>query len=215
MNAANENSMTDNTPHWSVVPTLRGRHVTLEPLRLEHAGALRAALGDGELSRLWYTNVPAPQDVEAYIAAALDVQAQGKVLAFLVRDADGEAVGSTRFYDLDATVPRVQLGYTWYVPRVQRTGLNTEAKLLLFSHAFETMGCVCVGLETSWFNHASRAAIARLGAKQDGVLRSHRRHADGSVRDTVAFSIIESEWQAVKRNLQYRLEQHEQGSDRT
>jgi len=201
--------------HWSHVPNLRAEHVALEPLRPEHAGALRIALGDGELSRLWFTNVPAPHDVEAYVAAALDMQAQGKALVFAVHDAKGEVVGCTRFYDLDPAVPRLQIGYTFYAPRVQRTGLNTQAKLLLLTHAFESMGCVCVGFETSWFNHASRTAIARLGAKQDGVLRSHRRHADGSVRDTVAFSIIEPEWPAVKRNLQRRLEQHEQGSDRT
>ncbi|BDU17152.1 GNAT family N-acetyltransferase [Lysobacter auxotrophicus] len=199
--------------HWNTVPNLRGQHVALEPLRAQHATGLRDALGDGELSRLWYTNVPAPQDVEAYIASALQMQSQGRALAFAVHDAHGEVVGCTRFYDLDPAVPRVQIGYTFYAPRVQRTGLNTQAKLLLLTHAFETMGCVCVGFETSWFNHASRAAIARLGAKQDGVLRSHRRHADGSVRDTVAFSIIESEWPAVKRNLQHRLQQHEQGSD--
>lgn len=193
---------------WSAAPTLDGRHVALEPLRAAHADGLRTALADGELSRLWYTNVPAPKDVDTYLAAALEQQGQGKVMAFVVRDAAGDIVGSTRFYDLDPSVPRVQIGYTWYAPRVQRTGLNTEAKLLLLSHAFEAMGCICVGFETSWFNHASRTAIARLGAKQDGVLRSHRRHADGSVRDTVAFSIIESEWPAVKRNLLHRLDQH-------
>jgi len=207
--------MSQQANNWTRVPSLRGEHVVLEPLRVDHAHGLRIALGDGELSRLWYTNVPAPHDVEGYIASALDMQAQGKALAFAVHDADGEVVGCTRFYDLDPAVPRVQIGYTFYAPRVQRTGLNTQAKLLLLAHAFETMGCVCVGFETSWFNHASRTAIARLGAKQDGIIRSHRRHADGSVRDTVAFSIIESEWPAVKRNLQYRLEQHEQGSDRT
>ena len=207
--------MSANIDRWSHVPSLRGQHVVLEPLRIEHATSLRAALGDGELSRLWYTNVPAPADVESYIASALDMQAQGKALAFAVHDGNGEVVGCTRFYDLDPAVPRVQIGYTFYAPRVQRTGLNTQAKLLLLTHAFETMGCICVGFETSWFNHASRNAIARLGAKQDGIIRSHRRHADGSVRDTVAFSIIESEWPAVKRNLQYRLERHEQGSDRT
>lgn len=191
---------------WNVAPTLRGEHVTLEPLSSAHADGLRSALGAGELSRLWYTTVPAPDQVESYIASAMD--AQGKTMPFVVRDAAGDIVGSTRYYDLDATVPRVQIGYTWYAPKVQRTGLNTEAKLLLLRHAFEAMGCVCVGFETSWFNLASRAAISRLGAKQDGVLRSHRRHADGSVRDTVAFSIIESEWPAVKRNLLHKLHNH-------
>jgi len=181
----------------------------LEPLRDSHADGLRAALGNGELSRLWYTNVPPPEQAGSYIATALEMQAKGQALPFAVRDADGAIVGCTRYYDLDPVVPRVQIGYTWYAPSVQRTGLNTEAKLLLLGHAFEAMGCICVGFETSWFNQASRAAIARLGAKQDGVLRSHRRHADGSVRDTVAFSIIESEWPAVKRNLIHRLEQHD------
>lgn len=202
--------MTDIAQNWTAVPALRGRHVALEALRPEHAGELRVALGDGELSRCWYTSVPAPGQVEAYIAAALEMQGQGCALPFVVRDKDGAAVGSTRYYDLDAAVPRLQIGYTWYAPRVQRTGLNTEAKLMLLTHAFETLGCICVGFEISWFNHASRTAIARLGAKQDGVLRSHRRHADGSVRDTVAFSIVESEWPAVKRNLIHKLESHDQ-----
>ncbi|HJR73914.1 MAG TPA: GNAT family protein, partial [Luteimonas sp.] len=110
-------------------------------------------------------------------------------------------------YDLDASVPRLSIGYTWYAPKAQRTGVNTEAKLLLLGHAFETLGCVAVAFETSWFNQASRTAIARLGAKQDGVLRGHRRHADGTVRDTVVFSIIDSEWPAVKSNLRYKLAQ--------
>ncbi|HEY5850571.1 MAG TPA: GNAT family protein [Lysobacter sp.] len=200
--------MTASAPDWNLTPTLRGMHVTLEPLLESHAAGLRAALAAGELSQLWYTNVPAPAQVESYIASALELQAGGKAMPFVVRDASGEIVGSSRYYDLDAAVPRVQIGYTWYAPKVQRTGLNTEAKVLLLGHAFEAMGCICVGFETSWFNLASRAAIARLGAKQDGVLRSHRRHADGSVRDTVAFSIIEPEWPAVKRNLLYKLHNH-------
>jgi N-acetyltransferase len=191
---------------WNIPPRLEGRHVALEPLSPAHADGLRAALGDGELARCWYTHVPAPQDASNYIAAALEKQARGGSWAFAVLDAGGAVVGSTRFYDMDASVPRLQVGYTFYAPRVQRTGVNTEAKLLLLGHAFESMGCICVGFETSWFNQRSRAAIARLGAKQDGVLRSHRRHADGSVRDTVAFSIIASEWPAVKRNLLDRLE---------
>ena len=200
--------MTLSADHWSVTPTLHGQHVALEPLQLEHCDGLRAALGDGELARLWYTNVPAPEQVESYVSAALDMQAQGKAMPFVVRNAGGDIVGSTRYYDLDESVPRVQIGYTWYAPSVQRTGLNTEAKLLLLGHAFEVMGSICVGFETSWFNQASRNAIARLGARQDGILRSHRRHADGSVRDTVAFSIIESEWPAVKRNLDHKLQNH-------
>lgn len=193
---------------WQHPPVLEGRHVRLEPLQREHADGLRRAAADGELWKLWYTSVPPPEQVEAYIDGALAKQAEGRHLAFAVRDREGELVGSTRCYDLDPELPRLQIGYTWYARSVQRTGLNTEAKLLLLGHAFEALGCVCVGFETSWMNQASRAAITRLGARQDGVLRNHRRHADGSLRDTVAFSIIDSEWPAVKRHLQTRLEAH-------
>ena len=193
---------------WREVPTLRGQHVTLEPLRAAHADGLRAAVADGALSRLWYTSVPSAAQVDDYIAAALAAQADGTALPFVVRDAAGEIAGSTRYYALDASVPKLSIGYTWYAPRVQRTGLNTEAKRLLLGHAFETLGCLSVVFETSWFNHTSRAAIARLGAKQDGVLRNHTRHADGTPRDTVLFSIINAEWAGVKRHLQFRLDAH-------
>jgi len=194
---------------WTKPLTLRGQHVHLEPLSTTHADGLRAATQDGALWQRWYTNVPAPAMVDSYIAAALAMQDDGKALAFAVRDASGDVVGSTRYYDVDPGVPRVSIGYTWYAERAQRTGLNTEAKLLLLEHAFETLGCVAVAFETSWFNQASRNAIARLGAHQDGVLRSHKRHADGSVRDTVVFSIIASEWPAVRTNLLARLGAHE------
>ena len=197
-----------NLDAWNTVPTLRGQHVTLQPLQLEHVPGLRAALEGSGLDQLWYTQVPSPQRAEAYVQAALQAQAEGKVLPFVICDAAGEIIGSTRFYDMDASVPRLSLGYTWYTPRVQRTGANTEAKLLLLQHAFEAMGCISVVLETSWFNVTSRTAIARLGAKQDGVLRNHKRHADGTPRDTVIFSIIDAEWQGVKRHLQYRLDSH-------
>jgi len=191
-----------------IAPTLRGRHVQLEPLQPTHADGLRRATADGELWRRWYTNVPNPEAVGDYIAAALTLQDAGTSLAFAVRDADGEVVGTTRYYDIDMSVPRLSIGYTWYAQRVQRTGLNTEAKLLLLGHAFELLGCAAVALETSWFNHVSRSAIARLGAKQDGVLRNHRRHGDGTLRDTVVFSIIDGEWPAVKSNLLARLAAH-------
>lgn len=197
-----------NLDAWNTVPTLRGQHVTLQPLQLEHVPGLRAALEGSGLDQLWYTQVPSPQRAEAYVQAALQAQAEGKVLPFVIRDAAGDIIGSTRFYDMDASVPRLSLGYTWYTPRMQRTGANTEAKLLLLQHAFEVMGCISVVLETSWFNVTSRTAIARLGAKQDGVLRNHKRHADGTPRDTVIFSIIDAEWQGVKRHLQYRLDSH-------
>lgn len=194
---------------WRQAPTLQGRHVRLEALRAEHAAGLRAALAGDELGDIWYTNVPRVADVDSWLADVLAQQAQGKWLAFVVRDADGVIVGSTRFYDLEAGVPRVSIGYTWYAPRVQRTGLNSEAKLLLLGHAFDSLGCISVVLETSWFNHRSRTAIARLGAHQDGVLRNHRRHADGTVRDTVIFSILDNEWPAVRSNLLARMAQHE------
>ncbi|HGM5881737.1 MULTISPECIES: GNAT family N-acetyltransferase [Stenotrophomonas] len=197
-----------NPAAWNTVPTLRGQHVLLQPLQLEHVPGLRAALEGSGLDQLWYTQVPSPEQAEAYVQAALQAQAEGKGLPFVIRDAAGDIIGSTRFYDMDASVPRLSLGYTWYTPRAQRTGANTEAKLLLLQHAFEVLGCISVVLETSWFNTTSRTAIARLGAKQDGVLRNHKRHADGTPRDTVIFSIIDAEWQGVKRHLQYRLDRH-------
>src|SRR6476469_1797841 len=197
------------TAAWATPVTLRGQHVLLEPLSAAHADGLRAATQDGSLWQRWYTNVPAPEAVDAHIASALAMQDESKALAFAVRDASGDVVGATRYYDLDPGVPRASIGYTWYAGRAQRTGLNTEAKLLLLEHAFEALGCVAVAFEASWFNQASRNAIARLGAHQDGVLRSHKRHADGSIRDTVVFSIIASEWPAVKTNLMARLGAHE------
>lgn len=200
---------TDTTGLWQQVPRLEGRRARLEPLQRAHADGLRAALEGDALAALWYTNVPRVAEVDTYLDGVFATQAQGRILPFVVRDAAGDIVGSTRFYDLEPTVPRLSIGYTWYAPRVQRTGLNTEAKLLLLTHAFETLGCISVVFETSWFNQRSRAAIARLGAKQDGVLRNHRRHADGSPRDTVIFSILDNEWPAVKRNLLSRLAQHE------
>ncbi|KTF40046.1 GNAT family N-acetyltransferase [Xanthomonas translucens] len=193
---------------WRAVPSLQGRHARLEPLQHAHAEALRAALHGSGLERLWYTSVPAADQVDGYVAAALDLQAQGRVLPFVVRDAAGAVVGSTRFYGLDAEVPTLLIGYTWYAPRVQRSGVNTEVKRMLLQYAFETLCCISVGFETSWFNHTSRAAIARLGARQDGVLRNHKRHADGTPRDTVVFSIIDTEWAGVKRHLQFRLDSH-------
>jgi len=193
--------------HWNAPPTLTGTHVRLVPLQPGHASALGEAARDGELWRLGYTSVPAPGAEGAYIDKALAQQAGGKSLAFAVLDQAGVVVGSTRYYALDPEAPRVQIGYTWYARRVQRTGVNTEAKLLLLRHAFEVMDCISVGFETSALNHASRNAIARLGAHCDGVLRSHMRHPDGSVRDTVAFSIIRAEWPSVQARLQAMLEQ--------
>lgn len=197
---------------WQQVPVLTGRHARLVPMARDHVDGVRAALAGDALAALWFTSVPKADEAAGYIDAVLAAQADGRVLPFVVLDADGRVVGSTRYYGLEADVPKLSIGYTWYAPDVQRTAINTETKLLLLTHAFETLACISVVFETSWFNQRSRAAIARLGAKQDGVLRNHKRHADGSPRDTVIFSIVDSEWPAVKRDLQAKLAQHEQDS---
>lgn len=191
---------------FATTPTLRGRHVTLEPLQREHAPALAQAADDGELWKLWYTMVPARGSAEAYVDTALAQRDAGLSLPFVVRDAAGAIVGSTRYCNIAAAHRRVEIGYTWYAKRVQRTALNTEAKRLLLAHAFETMQCVSVQFCTHWFNHRSREAIARLGAKQDGVLRNHMIMPDGSLRDTVVFSILDSEWANVRRHLDFQLQ---------
>ena len=191
---------------WLQPIILKGSHVRLEPLQGAHAQALREAAADGELSRLWYTSVPAADAVEGYIATALAECDAGVSLPFVVRDARGDIVGSTRYCHVDAAHRRLEIGYTWYASRVQRTALNTEAKLLLLRHAFEALDAIAVEFRTNWFNQRSRSAIARLGAKQDGVLRNHMLLADGSYRDTVVFSIIASEWPAARRHLQFLLE---------
>jgi RimJ/RimL family protein N-acetyltransferase len=187
--------------------TLKGAHATLEPLAREHEDALRRVAADGELWRLWYTSVPAPEKTAAYIDTALDMRENLGAMPFVVRaNATGEIVGCTRYFHVDAPNRRLEIGYTWYAKRFQRTAINTECKVLLLTHAFETLKCIAVEFRTHWFNHASREAIARLGAKQDGVLRNHQISPDGSYRDTVVFSIIESEWPAVKRHLQFLVE---------
>ena len=196
---------------WTTPPVLEGHYARLEPLALAHAEGLRSATADGRLWELTVTNVPAPDEVEGWIGAALAMQAAGNAMAFAVRDAAGRVVGSTRYYDLLPATPRLQIGYTWYAKSVQRTGLNSEAKLLLLAHAFETLGCVSVGLQTSTQNVASRAAIARLGASLEGVTRHHLRHRDGSLRDTANYSIIDSEWPTVKAALQRDLEDRRHG----
>ncbi len=197
-----------NRADWTRVPTLAGAHARLEPLQLSHIDGLRGALGDGSLSGLWYTQVPSAKTMTGYVQAALQAQAEGKVLPFVVLNAADEVVGTTRYYALEEEVPRLSIGYTWYGQAAQRTGINTETKLMLLTHAFERLQCLSVVFETSWFNFTSRTAIARLGAKQDGVLRNHKRHPDGTPRDTVIFSIIDAEWQGVKRHLQHRLDAH-------
>lgn len=191
-------------------PTLHGRHGSLSPLDAAHADALRVAAADGELWTLRYTSVPGPDagEAEAYIAEALAQRDAGQSRPFVVRDARGDIVGCTRFYDIDRSIPRVSIGYTWYAARTQRTGLNTEAKLLLVGHAFDAWNCESVVFETSHENIRSQAAILRLGAKRDGILRAHRRHRDGTLRDTHVFSILRHEWPALADTLRRKLENH-------
>lgn len=192
---------------WRTVPVLSGRHVRLEPLRAEHAAPLARAAEDGDLPALNFTFVPGAGEAEAYVAQALAMQAAGTALPFVVMDAEGAIIGSTRFYELDPAVPRLAIGYTWYAARAQRTGVNTECKRLLLAHAFEALGCVAVALETSHLNTRSQAAIERLGATLDGVLRAHFRHRDGSLRDSHVYSILAGEWPGIRARLDARLEQ--------
>lgn len=184
--------------------SLAGRHALLEPLTEAHHDALIEAVSDGELWKLWYTSAPAPEAMGAWIAAALAMREQEGALPFIIRDArNGRLLGSTRYFHVDANNRRVEIGHTWLAHSAQRTGVNTDAKLQLLTHAFEALGCIAVEFRTHFMNRQSRAAIERLGAKQDGILRNHQRLADGTLRDTVVFSIIESEWPTVKRHLQY------------
>lgn len=186
--------------------TLAGHGVALEPLSPDHAPALEAAARDGELWQLWFTSVPAPGETAAYIEAALAGQAAGVMLPFVLRDTvSGEVVGSTRYHDIAPAIDRVEIGYTWVAARAQRSHVNTAAKLLLLTHAFEALGCAVVGWRTDSFNFASQRAIERLGARRDGVLRHHQPRRDGSVRDTVIYSLLAHEWPDAKKNLLLRL----------
>ena len=192
---------------------LEGHGVRLEPMDASHAGALRDAASDGSLWELWFTAVPEPDKVDAYINTALEGQKAGHMWPWVVRElTSGKVVGSTRYHDIVAAVDRVEIGYTWYSKSWQRTHVNTSCKLLLFQHAFETLGCAVVGLRTDNFNFASQRAIERLGAKKDGVIRHHQARRDGSARDSVMYSILKAEWPDVKRHLLLRLARHE---DRT
>jgi len=187
---------------------LSGEHVVLEPLSLSHVAALSLAVVDGELWRLWFTSVPEPSEMKAYVSNALEEQARGQSFPFAVRDrVSGEIVGCTRICHWESEHRHLEIGYTWYAKRAQRTGINTEAKLLLLTFAFETLEAIAVEFRTHWHNQASRQAIARLGAKQDGVLRNNRILKDGTIRDTVVYSIIDTEWATVKSSLQFRLQQ--------
>lgn len=187
--------------------TLYGRHVRLEPLHAEHDPDLQEAASDGSLWQLRVTSVPEPDQTAIYIANALMGQHDGSMLPFVVREiVSGRVVGCTRFHDIVTAVDRVEIGYTWYAKRVQRSAVNTEAKLLLLGHAFEALGCQLVGLRTDHMNFASQRAIERLGARKDGVIRHHTLRRDGTVRDTVMYSITAAEWPDVKAHLAWQLE---------
>ena len=185
---------------------LEGRGIRLEPLTDEHHDGLVAAATDGRLWELWFTSVPTPDGVRGYIAEALAGQSMGPMLPWAVRDLEsGAIIGSTRYHDIVPKIDRVEIGYTWYAQSRQRTRVNTTCKLLLLSHAFETLGCKVVGLRTDNFNFRSQRAIEALGAKRDGILRHHATRRDGTVRDTVMYSILSSEWPDVRRHLELRL----------
>jgi len=193
-----------------IVPvTLEGHGVRLEPLDAAHAAPIAEAVRDGELWRLWFTGVPQPEQAAVYVAAALEGQRAGSMLPWAVRElSSGDIVGSTRYHDIVPAIDRVEIGYTWYAARWQRSHVNTACKLLLLQHAFDTLGCLVVGLRTDNFNFASQRAIEGLGAKKDGVLRHHQARRDGTVRDSVMYSILATEWRDVKRHLELRLARH-------
>lgn len=186
--------------------TLAGQHVELVPLCAAHENGLIDAVNDGDLWRLWYTSIPAPDHMKAEIERRLALQAAGTMVPFTVFERpSGRIVGMTTYMNIDAAGPRVEIGSTWYAQSVQRTLLNTEAKLLLLAHAFEVIDCLAVEFRTHFFNHQSRRAIERLGAKLDGVLRSHQRASNGTLRDTCVYSIVASEWPAVRCHLEWKL----------
>lgn len=189
--------------------TLEDHGVRLEPLGHAHGEELAATAADGRLWELWFTSVPEPARIEAWVAAALAGQEAGHMLAWAVRDMKtGALAGSTRYHDIVPAIDRVEIGYTWYGQRWQRTHVNTACKLLLLAHAFEGLGCAVVGLRTDRFNIRSQRAIEALGARKDGVLRHHQARRDGTARDSVMYSILAAEWSDVRRHLQLRLARH-------
>src|SRR5215470_2901397 len=190
---------------WLEPVTLRGEYARLEPLASSHHDDLVEAAKDGDLWKLWYTSVPKPENMQKDIERRLGLQAAGSMLPFTVFDAEGLIAGMTTYMNVDTPNRRVEIGSTWYAKRVQRSALNTQCKLLLLSHAFERLDCIAVEFRTHFFNHQSRRGIERLGAKQDGILRSHQVAPNGTLRDTVVYSIIASEWPTVKAHLSYQL----------
>jgi RimJ/RimL family protein N-acetyltransferase len=192
---------------------LEGRGIRLEPLTEDHHDALEAAAADGRLWELWVTSVPEPGAMRAYVNAALHGQRDGIMLPWVVRDLSTSAIiGTTRYHDIVAAIDRVEIGYTWYAESRQRSNVNTTCKLLLLEHAFDRLGCKVVGLRTDNFNFRSQRAIEALGAKKDGVLRHHAARKDGTVRDSVMYSILAAEWRDVRRHLELRLARHAAGA---
>jgi len=188
---------------------LEGNGIRLEPLREDHAAALAAAAADGNLWELWFTAIPTPGGMQAYVADALKGQREGHMLPWTVRElASGAVIGSTRYHDIVAAIDRVEIGYTWYAHSRQRTHVNTTCKLLLLRHAFDTVHCKVVGLRTDAFNFRSQRAIEALGAKKDGVIRHFGIRKDGTARDSVMYSILAREWRDVQRHLELRLQRH-------
>jgi RimJ/RimL family protein N-acetyltransferase len=191
------------------IVTLEGHGIRLEPLTTEHAGALSDAASDGRLWELWFTSVPAPNDTAKYVEDALVGQRFRHMLPWIVRELETDTIiGTTRYHDIVPAIDRVEIGYTWYAQRWQRTHVNTACKLLLLTHAFDSLRCAVVGLRTDRFNVASQRAIAALGAQQDGILRHHQARRDGTARDSVMFSILAAEWADVRRHLMLRLARH-------
>jgi len=186
--------------------SLKGQHVELVPLSPDHAVSLTTAVQDGSLWQLWYTSAPAPDKVESEITRRLALHAAGSMLPFTVLDPAGQPVGMTTYMNIDPTNRRLEIGSTWYAHRVQRTALNTEAKLLLLAHAFDVLHCIAVEFRTHFLNQQSRRAIERLGAKLDGVLRSHSVAPNGTLRDTCVYSITAAEWPAIRAHLTWQLD---------
>lgn len=191
---------------WLNPVELEGNLVKLLPLTESYNSEILDAASDGNLWEIWYTSVPSKDSLDAYVDFALQQESEGLALPFVVIEkASGQVVGSTRYCSVDAHNRRVEIGYTWYAQRVQRTGINTECKYLLLQHAFETLDAIAVEFKTNFFNFPSRNAILRLGAKQDGIIRNHRIDKMGNIRDTVLFSILNSEWPVVKTSLEYKM----------
>ena len=193
---------------WIKNQALDGKYVRLEPLVMQHVSALQEAVKDGEYWRLWYASVPNPDDISDYVAKAIEQAKQGEVAYAVIDKRINTVVGTTRYYNVDGPNKRAAIGYTWYANSVRRSPINTESKLLLLSNLFESYDAVAVEFNTHFFNQTSRAAIERLGAKLDGILRAHKIMKDGSLRDTAVYSIIASEWPAVRNNLEYKLYEH-------